>query len=88
VKNILLVLLLSVSAAAQAETALPEPDRTSESPDGKISLRGQIKAERAKAAADLKTSGTARPWDRDVNGLRPWEKKLGPQIMQGADTVR
>ena len=80
-KNILLVLLLSLSAAAQTETALPPPDRTSESPDGKISFREQIKADRAKAAAESETPGTARPWDKDVNGLRPWETKPEPQIM-------
>jgi hypothetical protein len=87
-KNILLVLLLSLSAAAHAETALPPPDRTSESHDGKISFREQIKADRAKAAAELEAPGTARPWDKDVNGLRPWETKPELQIMPPTEGSR
>jgi hypothetical protein len=36
--------------------------------------REQIRADRAKAAEDEKNGSTARPWARDADGKRPWEK--------------
>ena len=35
-----------------------------------------IKADRAKDLTDKAAQPTARPWDRDRNGKRPWEVKL------------
>lgn len=46
-------------------------------PKGPITDREQVQSDRAKAAADEKTAPTTRPWDRDADGKRPWERK-GP----------
>ena len=74
-KNRVIVLLigaacLSVSAAhAQIAAQSAQPVR---------SATEQIKAERAKAAREDAREPTARAWDRDSNGKRPWEIKLDP----------
>ena len=51
--------------AAQASEAQPKPPVTD---------REQVQADRAKAAAEEKNAPTTRPWDRDANGKRPWER--------------
>jgi hypothetical protein len=45
-------------------------------PINALSDRDRIKNDRAKAAAEEKNSSTARPWDRDANGKRPWDVAL------------
>jgi len=40
------------------------------------SIREQIKADRARATADEENGPHERPWDRDSNGKRPWERVL------------
>jgi hypothetical protein len=42
------------------------------------SIRDQIKADRDKERAEAGTSSQARPWDRDANGKRPWDRKDPP----------
>lgn len=64
---IALATLTTLAGSASAQDAPPK----------EVSIRDQIKADRAKDAVDNKTSGIARPWDRDSNGKRPWDKK-GP----------
>ncbi|MBR0931365.1 hypothetical protein JQ561_32560 [Bradyrhizobium diazoefficiens] len=51
--------------AAQTSEAQPKPPVTD---------REQVQADRAKAAAEEKSAPTTRPWDRDANGKRPWER--------------
>ena len=43
-------------------------------PAAPASGREQIRADRAKAAEDEKNGPTARPWDRNADGKRPWEE--------------
>ena len=67
---IIAVMLLSPASAAQLATpeqAAPE-----------ISARDQIKAARAKEVEDTKSGPTARAWDRDSDGKRPWETTAKP----------
>ena len=43
------------------------------------SLREQIKADRERdKKAEASASSEARPWDRDANGKRPWDRKDAP----------
>jgi hypothetical protein len=44
-------------------------------PKVELSVRDQIKADRAKEKADEKDGPQARAWDRDANGKRPWDDK-------------
>jgi hypothetical protein len=39
-------------------------------------IREKIKADRAKAKADEESGPHERPWDRDSDGHRPWERAL------------
>lgn len=57
-------------------TALPVLAQAEQSP-AKLPLsdREQVRSDRAKAAEEEKNSTTARPWDRDADGKRPWERK-------------
>ena len=59
------MLLAMAPVAAQASEAQPKPPVTD---------REQVQADRAKAAAEEKSAPTTRPWDRDANGKRPWER--------------
>jgi hypothetical protein len=63
------MLLAPVSAA---QPATPEPATP------EISARDQIKAARAKEAEETKSGPTARAWDRDVDGKRPWDTTAKP----------
>ncbi|MGL9616764.1 hypothetical protein QRQ56_02075 [Bradyrhizobium sp. U531] len=65
-KFLAVVLLTTLPAFAQTEQ-----------PTGKLPLsdREQVKSDRAKAAEEEKSSTAARPWDRDAEGKRPWERK-------------
>ncbi|QPF81910.1 hypothetical protein IC762_19120 [Bradyrhizobium genosp. L] len=64
-KRFLIIVLLTVCPVA-AQTAQPSPTPPTD--------RERVQADRAKAAADEKTAPSARPWDRDANGKRPWER--------------
>ncbi|WP_271570832.1 hypothetical protein [Bradyrhizobium sp. CCBAU 11386] len=66
-KTYLMIAITLFAAPVAAQPAVP-PAATPE-----ISFRDQIKAARARDAAEEKTSSTARAWDRDVNGKRPWD---------------
>ena len=68
-KFIAIAALLAM-APALAQTGVPS---TPAKPA--LSDREQVKADRAKAAEDEKGTTTARPWDRDADGRRPWERK-------------
>jgi hypothetical protein len=65
-KIALLLTLLAIATSAQAQVA-PDPKDLS-------SIREQIKADRAKAKADEENGPTARFWDRDRDGKRPWDR--------------
>ncbi|MDA9406017.1 hypothetical protein XH80_04395 [Bradyrhizobium sp. CCBAU 45384] len=65
-KLITIVALLTM-APALAQTGVP-------STKPPLTDREQVKADRAKAAEDDKAATTARPWDRDAYGRRPWER--------------
>jgi hypothetical protein len=69
-KPVLLVVMVMVSHPCMAQTA---PDATV--PKVELSVRDQIKADRAKEKADEKDGPQARAWDRDANGKRPWDDK-------------
>jgi hypothetical protein len=57
-------------AQTVAGTALPASDP---------SIRERIKADRERdRKAEASISSQARPWDKDVNGKRPWERKDEP----------
>ncbi len=49
-------------------------------PSAKLPLtdREQIQADRAKAAAEEEREPTARPWDRNADGKRPWDQPVKP----------
>jgi nitrous oxide reductase accessory protein NosL len=64
-KTAFLVTLLAISAGGQAAAAAPVPEP--------LSIREQIKADRAKAKADEENGPKARFWDRGANGKRPWD---------------
>jgi hypothetical protein len=67
--SLLVVLLaLSPSAWAQNKPAVTEQE----------SLTVQIKADRAKAEAREERESKKRPWDRDADGMRPWDRKEVP----------
>lgn len=69
-KLIISIVALLTMAPVLAQTGVPSP-----SAKPPLSDREQVKANRAKAAEDEKAATTARPWDRDANGRRPWERK-------------
>jgi hypothetical protein len=68
-KIALLVALLIVLPSANGQIA-----PTKQPP----SMSDQIKADRAKVKVDTDAAPKARPWDRDVNGKRPWDQKYAP----------
>jgi hypothetical protein len=63
----LLIIALLTTSPVFAQIGQPSP---------KLSLtdRQQIQADRAKAAAEDQSAPTARPWDRDAKGERPWQE--------------
>ena len=67
---LLAILLALAPVAAQTSEAQPKPPVTD---------REQVQADRAKAAAEEKNAPTTRPWDRDANGKRPWERSSVPK---------
>jgi hypothetical protein len=64
----LVALIISWSAATAQIVVSPDQSTDTET------IRTQIKAQRAKEDADEKNGPHERPWDRDVNGKRPWER--------------
>lgn len=62
------VTLLAMPTSAQGQVA------TAPVPKDAPSIREQIKADRARAKADDENGPTARFWDRDRDGKRPWER--------------
>lgn len=69
----LAILFMVWSAAAAAQTAAPQTLQSD------LSVRDQIKAARAKDKADEKADHTTRAWDRNSDGLRPWETSVTPE---------
>ena len=65
-KFLAVILLTTLPVLAQTE----QPTKTLP-----LSDREQVKSDRAKAAEEEKNSTTARPWDRDADGKRPWERQ-------------
>jgi hypothetical protein len=66
-KIALLVTLLAISTSAQGQVT------TAPVAKDPPSIREQIKADRARAKADDENAPTARFWDRDRDGKRPWD---------------
>jgi hypothetical protein len=71
---LVLALITPWSAIAAQVVALPGPPSAVEP-----SVRDQIKAQRAKEDADERNDPPGRPWDRDVDGKRPWERVDKPR---------
>ncbi len=65
-KFIIVVLLTTCPLLAQTTPVPSTPPLTD---------RERVQADRAKAAEDEKVAPTTRPWDRDLDGKRPWERK-------------
>lgn len=63
----LVVTLLAISTSAHGQVA------TAPVPKDAPSIREEIKADRARAKADAENGPTARFWDRDRDGKRPWD---------------
>jgi hypothetical protein len=72
-KNAFLAALVIVPLSAHGQTA-----PTSE----EVSIQDQIKNDRAKSKADFENGPKGRPWDRDANGKRPWERNEPPLPKQ------
>ena len=69
-KIALLIASLSMLAPVNGQTVTPAKEDTS--------IRDQLKADRAKDKAEFESSSKDRPWDRDKNGDRPYERKEAP----------
>ena len=63
----LIVALLTTSAAFAQHSATPIVTTPTD--------RERVQADRAKAAEDEKGAPATRPWDRDADGKRPWERQ-------------
>ncbi|WP_245453675.1 hypothetical protein [Bradyrhizobium sp. AC87j1] len=59
-------------------TTLPALAQTAPIPTQPLTDRERVQADRAKAAQDEKVAPMTRPWDRDSDGKRPWERKSKP----------
>ncbi|MFX5602927.1 hypothetical protein ABTD90_20485, partial [Acinetobacter baumannii] len=72
-KFFLVALFITISpcmAQTVAGTTLPPTEP---------SIREQIKADRERdRKAEASISSQARPWDKDANGKRPWDRKDEP----------
>jgi hypothetical protein len=57
-------------------TTLPVLAQTTPVPTAPpLTDRERVQADRAKVADDEKVAPITRPWDRDADGKRPWERK-------------
>ncbi|WP_246789701.1 hypothetical protein [Bradyrhizobium sp. CCBAU 51765] len=65
-KFITVVLLTTLPVLAQTTPVPTAPPLTD---------RERVQAERAKAAEAERVAPITRPWDRDADGKRPWERK-------------
>ncbi|MEY9184482.1 hypothetical protein ABIG06_006071 [Bradyrhizobium sp. USDA 326] len=65
-KFIIVVLLTTLPVLAQTTPVPTAPPLTD---------RERVQADRARAAEDEKVAPISRPWDRDADGKRPWERK-------------
>jgi hypothetical protein len=70
----LVILILPWSAVAAQVVPPPGPPLKAE-----LSIRDQIKAQRAKEDAAERSDPLGRPWDRDADGKRPWERVDTPR---------
>jgi hypothetical protein len=67
-KTALVVTLLAITISAQGQVA------TAPVPKDDPSIREQIRADRARAKASDENGPSARWWDRDRDGKRPWDR--------------
>jgi len=74
--NIFIVVLLILPWSAVAAQAVPPPGPPLQA---ELSIRDQIKAQRAKEDAEERNEPPGRPWDRDAEGKRPWERVDKPR---------
>jgi hypothetical protein len=65
----------TLSIRAQIEAEWARSDREAERRDLSFSER---KADWARANRDVENGPKARPWDRDAEGNRPWDRKDAP----------
>jgi hypothetical protein len=65
----------TLSIRAQIEAEWARADREAEKRDLSFSER---KADWARANKDAETGPKDRPWDRDAQGNRPWDRKEAP----------
>lgn len=57
-------------------TTLPVLAQTTSVPGAPpLTDRERVQADRAKAAEEERVAPITRPWDRDADGKRPWERK-------------
>lgn len=56
-------------------TTLPVLAQTTPPTAPPLTDRERVQADRAKVADDEKVAPITRPWDRDADGKRPWERK-------------
>ena len=77
----MLVFAIVVCGVATPASAAEKAD-DSIVPTPPMSDRERITADRAKANAEMKTQSSARPWDRDANGKRPWDTEQTPALKK------
>jgi len=73
-KIALLATLLTVLLSTHGQTA----PVSKEAP----TMHDQIKTDQAKSKADFESGPKERPWDRDANGRRPWDRKEAPPTKE------
>jgi len=66
IKFIIVTFLTTLPVLAQT-TPVPAPPPLTD--------RERVQADRSKAAEDERLAPITRPWDRDADGKRPWERK-------------
>lgn len=76
----MLVFAMALGGVATPASAAEKADDSALTPP--MSDRERIAADRAKANAEMKTQSTARPWDRDANGKRPWDTEQTPAMKK------
>ena len=68
------IALLATLLTAPLPTHGQTPPVSKEAP----SMHDQIKIDQAKSKAEFESRPKERPWDRDANGTRPWDRKEPP----------
>jgi hypothetical protein len=72
------IALLATLLTAPLPTLGQTPPVSKEAP----SMHDQIKIDQAKSKAEFESGPKERPWDRDANGTRPWDRKVPPSTKE------